>query len=355
MKIFTLFLRMGIVGLVSLSCAQTENLDREINQLADKLTAQVKESGRKMVTVLEFTDLQGNPSELGRFVAEEVSVSLVERRSGFTVIDRANLKTLLAQQKLTEDGLVDPNNAREFKKASGVDAIILGKLTVFKDSVALAAKILATDSAETLGAARARLPMSMEIEQLLLSASAVPMPATEKQGPGAGQLAGELAANRAGQVKREADIAAELEVQKNSASVGEFFVKVESLRETRNSLNGQEYVTATVAILNQGDVPKLVRIPYLKNCYSSITNKFGTTFTCYDKDFVSGVLAGDGTYTVIGPKRAIIVTLSHTKPRESGNADARPCRLAFHLFSALQDASGSIKGEQPNYILVEIQ
>ncbi len=59
--------------------AQSQGMDKEISALAEKLAAQVKESGRKKVTILDFSDLQGNTTELGRFLAEQVSVSLVER------------------------------------------------------------------------------------------------------------------------------------------------------------------------------------------------------------------------------------------------------------------------------------
>lgn len=142
-------------------------MDKEISALAEKLAAQVKESGRKKVTILDFTDLQGNSSELGRFLTEELSVGLVERKSGFSVMDRANLKTLLAEHKLTVDGLVDPENAKKLGQFSGVDAIILGKVTPLKDEVAITVKVIATDSAETVGAARGRIPMGKEIEHLL--------------------------------------------------------------------------------------------------------------------------------------------------------------------------------------------
>ena len=119
--------------------AQNQGMDKELSALAEKLAAQVKESGRKKVTVLDFTDLQGNSSELGRFLAEELSVGLVERRSGFSVMDRANLKTILAEHKLTVDGLVEPENAKKLGQFSGVDAIVLGKVTPLKDEVAITA------------------------------------------------------------------------------------------------------------------------------------------------------------------------------------------------------------------------
>jgi TolB-like protein len=147
--------------------AQSQDMEKEISVVAEKLAAQVKESGKKKVTILDFTDLQGNSSELGRFVAEQLSVSLVERRSGFSVMDRANLKSILIEHKLTVDGLVEPENAKKLGQFSGVDAIVLGNVTPLEDQVAIVVKMIATDTAEILGAARGRITKSKEIEQLL--------------------------------------------------------------------------------------------------------------------------------------------------------------------------------------------
>jgi hypothetical protein len=105
LKIPKFFVLVGFAVWCSSSNAltQIQSIENEIDALADKLSVQVRESGRRKVAVLEFTDLQDNPSERGRFIAEEVSVSLVERRAGFSVIDRANLTALLSEKNLTEE------------------------------------------------------------------------------------------------------------------------------------------------------------------------------------------------------------------------------------------------------------
>jgi len=69
--------------------------------------------GKKKVTVLDFTDLQGGASELGKYIAEQLTVNLVMGKREFSVLDRANLKSILAEHKLTSTGLVDPENAKK--------------------------------------------------------------------------------------------------------------------------------------------------------------------------------------------------------------------------------------------------
>lgn len=148
-------------------CAHCQSLDKALSEFAEKLSAQVKESGRKKITILDFSDLKGKTTELGRFLAEQLSVSMIEHRSGFSVMDRANINTILAEHKLTVQGLVDPANAKQLATFSGVDAIVLGSVTVLEQEVAVTAKIIATDTAEIVGASKARLPMGKELGQFL--------------------------------------------------------------------------------------------------------------------------------------------------------------------------------------------
>src|SRR5215468_7972996 len=101
-------------------------MDNELSVLAEKLAVPIKEHGKKKVTVIDFTDLQGGSSELGRYIAEQLTVNLVMAKRDFAVLDRANLKSILAEHKLTASGLVDPENAKKLGMFAGVDALILG-------------------------------------------------------------------------------------------------------------------------------------------------------------------------------------------------------------------------------------
>jgi TolB-like protein len=147
--------------------AQEQSMNAALSSLADNLAGQIKAHGNKKVTVLDFTDLQGNYSELGRYVAEQLTVNLVLGKRDFAVLDRANLKQVLAEHKLTAKGLVNPENAKKLGQFAGVDALILGTLVPTKQDVELTAKIITTDTAEIIGAARMNFANSPETAQLL--------------------------------------------------------------------------------------------------------------------------------------------------------------------------------------------
>ena len=85
----------------------------------------------------------------------------------FSVLDRANLRNILAEHKLTSKGLVDPDNAKKLGQFAGVDALILGTIIPKgTHTVSLTAKIITTDTAEVIGAARAEFNADDTVQQL---------------------------------------------------------------------------------------------------------------------------------------------------------------------------------------------
>lgn len=148
---------------VAVGSAQT--LDQEMAGLADKLSKALVAKGCKNVAALDFTDLQGQPTELGRYLSEQLTVEIVATGS-VSMVDRANLKSILAEHKLTEEGLVNPANAKKLGEFAGVDAILIGNATVLDDGVVLMVKAVSTASAQIVAAGRIKFPKTSEIQQL---------------------------------------------------------------------------------------------------------------------------------------------------------------------------------------------
>jgi TolB-like protein len=158
--------------------AELPDIDSELTSLATKIGTAIKDNGKKKVTVLDFTDLEGHASELGRYIAEQLTVNLVIERKDFSVLDRANLKSILAEHKLTATGLVDPENAKKLGQFAGVDALVLGNIIQKGVKVALTAKIITTDTAEIVGAAKTEFRSDDTIQALVMK------PARETKGVG---------------------------------------------------------------------------------------------------------------------------------------------------------------------------
>jgi TolB-like protein len=139
----------------------------EIKSLTKDLSAKIVGSGQKVVAVVDFADLQGNVTELGRFLAEELSISLAASGNGFEVVDRNQLKSLLQEQKLSLTGLIDPATMKKVGQISGADALITGTVTPFGDTVRLGIKVLNTETAKLISGGTVNIAKTKAIEELL--------------------------------------------------------------------------------------------------------------------------------------------------------------------------------------------
>lgn len=161
--------------------------EKEIKGLSISMAENIAKAGKKTIAVVDFTDLQGNVTELGRFISEEFSVALAGAGKGFEVVDRAHLKSIIAEHKLYSTGIIDPQTARKLGQIAGVDAIITGTITPFGDSVRLSIKILDTATAKVIGASSGDIAKTKAIEELLAkgieggSTGPVPPPAKAQQ------------------------------------------------------------------------------------------------------------------------------------------------------------------------------
>ena len=141
--------------------------ENEIKDLSSVMTVNIANAGKKTVAVVDFTDLQGNVTELGRFLAEEFSVALAGSGKGFEVVDRTHLKSIITEHKLSATGLIDPQTARKLGKIAGVEALITGTITPFGDSIRLSVKVLDTETAKMISASSGNIAKTKAIEELL--------------------------------------------------------------------------------------------------------------------------------------------------------------------------------------------
>ncbi|MDI6890620.1 MAG: FlgO family outer membrane protein [Thermodesulfovibrionales bacterium] len=162
------FLICIISAILSISISQSSlAYEKEIKSISSTITENITKAGKKTVAVVDFTDLQGNITELGRFLAEELSVNLTTMARGFEVIDRTHLKSILTEHKLSMSGLVDPKTVKQLGKIAGVDTLVTGSVTPFGDSIRVSVKVIATDTARVIGASSGDIAKTKAIEELM--------------------------------------------------------------------------------------------------------------------------------------------------------------------------------------------
>jgi len=141
--------------------------EKEIKDLSLTMAETIVNAGIKTIAVVDFTDLHGNVTELGRFMAEEFSVALASAGKGFEVVDRTHLKSIAQEHKLSASGLIDPKTARELGRIVGVEALLTGVITPFQDSMRLSIKVLETNTAKIIDASTGNIAKTKAIEELM--------------------------------------------------------------------------------------------------------------------------------------------------------------------------------------------
>jgi len=166
MKKVLFFLALSLF-MVIINGSSAMAYEREMKTLSSSLAETINKGAIRTVAVADFTDLQGDITELGRFLSEELSGELATTGKNFEVVDRVHLKTILAEHKLSVSGLMDPNTVKKLGQISGVGGIVTGSVTPFGENVRLSCKVIATDTAKVIGAAKVDIPKTKAIEELL--------------------------------------------------------------------------------------------------------------------------------------------------------------------------------------------
>ena len=126
----------------------SQQLDELNRQIATKVTAKNKTT----IAVVEFADLDGNVTNFGRFLSEELITRLYETEK-FKVIERQLLNQVIKEQKLTLSGIVDPGSAKQLGRVLGVDAIVSGSISDLTKTVRVNARLISTETGEIFAVA----------------------------------------------------------------------------------------------------------------------------------------------------------------------------------------------------------
>jgi len=176
-------------------------LDEGIQDLTRQIVPQILKLGKKRVAVVDFAQLDGQVSDLGRYLAEELSGSLVLADATLHVVDRQHLARIIAEQKLSAVGVTEPGNVQKIGQLAGADVLVTGSIVGLDERVRITAKLLSAGTAQIVGAAQTTVPDDGDVRTLAPNLSHGPeasapsrvTPAPVPPGsPGAGRVRGSL-------------------------------------------------------------------------------------------------------------------------------------------------------------------
>ena len=105
--------------------------------------AQARLPDNARLAVLDFRDMNGNQSLVGRYLAEELTTHLIQTRR-FDVVERSRFDSILEELRRGDDEqqIVNPEFAEKFRGLSGADYVVIGSLFRARDHVALNARLI---------------------------------------------------------------------------------------------------------------------------------------------------------------------------------------------------------------------
>ena len=145
----------GASGKASGDGGETSEFLIKCNRLAEEIAKNYQGrgvGGKAKIAVVEFSDLNGDVTDFGRLLSEEL-ITKLSTTGNYTVVERLLLNKAIAEHKLQLQGIVDPKSAKELGKILGVDAIVSGTVAPMGDSLRVNARVISTETGEVLSSA----------------------------------------------------------------------------------------------------------------------------------------------------------------------------------------------------------
>jgi len=161
------FFKLLLIALAfpSFLFAQTD-FEKQINSYAGMLAEKITQAGKAKIAVSDFLDNNGNITELGKVIAEELGINISNTGKGFQVMERENLNAILKEHQLASTGLIDPETAKQLGKLKAVDAVIVGTVFPFGDNLKVNIKILDTETGMSIGGTTGSIARTDAINKL---------------------------------------------------------------------------------------------------------------------------------------------------------------------------------------------
>jgi len=139
---------------LALLCAFTGAAGAQsLDKLAGKLAAGLKDRPAIKLAVMEFPYAGGKASE-GPVVVQERLITALAQNKNLTLIERGQLKKVMAELNLQSSGAMDEATVKKLGKTLGADAVVTGTLNDLKENkTEINAGVVETGTARILAAA----------------------------------------------------------------------------------------------------------------------------------------------------------------------------------------------------------
>jgi len=150
----------------SISYAQSA-FDLAIEDTSNDISTKLLSKGKTKIVVLYVTDANKKQTITGKYIADIISVNIVNNPGGFFVFDRENLSGIAEANKLIDEGFVDVTSAQELGRILAVEAIVVGNYVMLSETIKLTIKALDVSNGFVIAATMKDLPVDANAAALL--------------------------------------------------------------------------------------------------------------------------------------------------------------------------------------------
>ena len=265
---FVLILIISVVTFLFPACRSMQPSNQKetaVISVTNKFSKVIAGFPNRKVAVIDFTAINGTPSDFGALFAERLTTEL-SQHNGITVIERKQIKKILDEQNFSLSGAIDPASSVKMGNLLGADAIILGTVAPLKGYYEINARLINAEKGTVISALSAMEPFETTASGNPQGVQSTGMVHTvETVEPAARPESGKVEI-----------IESKMEKIKDGVSLNYFTIRI---------IGKGKYLPSTVKPKLFKDVMNVVKVDLLDNSGKKITN-FSAVFYCgeYGRD-----------------------------------------------------------------------
>jgi len=156
----------GILVISSNGYARTYSKENAIHTLTMGLVAHLDlKTDLKNAVVIDFVNLDGKTTMLGRYIAEDLSTKLA-KSADFKIIERRYVNKVITEQGYSLSDFVEPTNAASLGKLVRAQGIVIGTITELKNAFQINARIIQTKTSEVLSTYEIKMKKDIDTMKL---------------------------------------------------------------------------------------------------------------------------------------------------------------------------------------------
>jgi curli biogenesis system outer membrane secretion channel CsgG len=159
-------LLIAILMLTPVVCFGQRTLGDGIKELATQINTSATKQKKQKIAVLPFHELDGQPTVLGAYLAEELVTDLFQL-GNFEIVERQLLDKVMGELKMEQSGAIDPKTAKEIGRVTGVDAIVTGSITDLQSFVGINCRLIDSSTGKIFGAAQTKITKDDDVRKIM--------------------------------------------------------------------------------------------------------------------------------------------------------------------------------------------